>query len=123
MMAHVACVSEPAHRKTKAATRDDLRAGLGEHVHALVHGEQRAGDTRTLVIARHDKHGAALIGNQAKRSECVVHGAGADVGVIEDVPAMHDRVDLPSQCWLERFQVARQEVFAASSPIHASALH
>jgi hypothetical protein len=88
-------------------------------VNSAVLREPDLREAATLVIARHDEHRDALVGDSRERLERLPRDARRHTRTIEDVPAMHDEIDLPRERRLQRRPVVRQKVVATTASLDA----
>ena len=67
------------------------------------------------MIAGHDEHRNAAVGDASERFERLVSDGWHHQRSIEHVAAVHDEVDLAGECWLQRGRVVREEVETATA--------
>ena len=96
-VAHATLKGEP--REGHAHTPNSAREGgrLVEHVQVRMAGEQWKGDPGALVVARHQEDGNTHLGDPAQRSQALLGDTRWDPAAVEEVPRMHDQVDVASQ--------------------------
>lgn len=81
--------------------------------------ESQMRESATLVIARHDKHGNAAIGDLSQRFKRLPRDAAWRTRPVEYVSAMYDEVDIAVERGLQRGRVVGQEVVPTPSSIDA----
>jgi hypothetical protein len=100
------CDACPAHVR-------DEGSRLIEYVHARMRQETRVRNLRALVIAWHDEHGNAVVGNATKRLERSMGDRRRHGRTVEDISRVHHEIDVARERGLERGKIIREEIVAA----------
>jgi len=92
-----------------------------EHVQALVRGQQRVGDARPLVVARHQEDGHSARRHALERLQRRQDEPGRHAAAVQQVAAVHHHVGLAGEGRRQRQLVVAEEVVAPPPPLHARA--
>jgi hypothetical protein len=79
-----------------------------------VDGEHGMGDLRSFVIARHQKHRDPLLRHTFQRKKRLLHQVRGHPAAKEQIPAVHDEIDVPRHGVVQRALKIGEEVVAAA---------
>ncbi len=118
--AHIPAIigkSSECHAQSPRLQREGAR--LVENMDQGMEGQQRRGDARTLVIARHEHHRHPRVGDALQGLEGHGHQFGGHPAPIQQVPAMDDDIHPARQRGLQRPLGIGEEIRAAPAPLNA----
>ena len=104
---------ETHERDAYSACFEDEGARSVEDVQSFVQRQQGKRHAAAFVVARHEQHRNACLGDALERRECCFREPGSDAASIQQVTAMHDHIDLADPRRFERSLEILKEVVAS----------